>query len=81
MKLFAYLLGHLPQILSAIQGIEAAAHGTPGTTKKQIMLNVIKASAAAGEIVPEANVAGISKLIDLTVGSLNDSGVFRSKPQ
>jgi len=77
MKTFALFMSYLPQILAGVKAIEDATHGASGTSKKQMILNVIQASAAAGETIPEAHVAGISSLIDSTVKTLNDSGVFK----
>ena len=56
------------------------AHEIPGTSKKQIVLDMIQAGAKIGEAVPVPAVELISALIDSTVASLKAAGIFTSKP-
>ena len=69
------LIQLLPSILQAVIGVEHAIKA-PGQTKKQIVLNSIQAAAQAGETAPQPLVEGISNLIDHTVSTLNNAGVF-----
>jgi hypothetical protein len=41
-------------------------------------MDIITTVAAAGEKLPEAHVQQISGLVDVVVGTLNKSGVFKS---
>ena len=70
------LFMYLPVVISAVTSIEAAFKGTPGETKKQIALDIIKAGATAAEQIPEAHVQQVAGLIDTVVGVLNKSGLF-----
>lgn len=65
---------YLPTVISLVQGVEASIGSqAPGTAKKQIVLDAIKAGAQAGEAIPDAHVAAVSTLIDSTVTTLNAS--------
>jgi hypothetical protein len=76
MKWLALLVTYLPVVLSGVTSIEVASKGLPGTTKKQIVLDIIQAGADTAEKIPQETVAGIGSLIDAVVGILNKSGVF-----
>jgi len=70
------LFQYLPVVLQGVVAIEAATHGLPGATKKQIVLQVITAGAGVAQSIPQAQVQQIGGLIDTVVGALNKSGVF-----
>ena len=67
---------YLPIVIQGVAAVETALHGSPGATKKQVILDAITAGADTASTAPDANVANIGKLIDLVVGTLNTSGVF-----
>lgn len=75
------ILTYLPAVLQGVTAVESALHGTPGATKKQIVLNVITTGADAAQQVPQKDVQGIGFLIDTVVGALNATGVFQKAPQ
>jgi hypothetical protein len=76
MRWFKAILDYFPVILQGIIAVEQALKGTPGATKKQIVLNVINAGAEAGKQIPEGHVQAVSTLIDASVDALNAAGVF-----
>lgn len=67
---------YLPSVLHAVVAVEAAIGGGKGKAKKQLVLDVIKAGAEATAKIPEEHVAGVAKMVDVLVDSLNSSGVF-----
>jgi hypothetical protein len=78
MKWLSLLLAYLPVVLHAITAVEATIKEAPGASKKQVVMDIITTVAAAGEKIPEAHVQQISGLVDVVVGTLNKSGVFKS---
>ncbi len=80
MKYFLLALQYLPHVLQGVQAVETAVHGVPGATKKQLVLAGIAAAAQVGEAVPEDHVKLVSALIDSTVATLNNTGVFKKTP-
>lgn len=76
MKAFAALLSYLPYILAGVAAVQQALGPGNGAAKKQLVLNAVAAAGSVGEQVPEAHVAGISKLIDLTVATLNATNLL-----
>jgi len=77
MSKFLAFLNWFPYVLAGVVAVEAAvAPGTPGATKKSIILNSITAATQVGVQVPESHVAEISAVIDSVVSALNTSGVF-----
>jgi hypothetical protein len=78
MKWLQIVLKYMPVVISAVKSVEdTVGSEVPGTAKKQIVLDVISAAAKAGETIPDADVAAISMLVDIVVGSLNATGVFK----
>lgn len=76
-KFLSLFLKYFPSVLAGVVAVEqSVGSSAPGTAKKIIVLNAIAAGASVGTSVPNGDVAGISALIDTTVGALNDSGVF-----
>lgn len=75
MQLLAKLMSYLPAILQGVIAVEAVIH-VPGATKKQMVLGAVTAAAQAGETISDPEISGISALIDHTVTTLNNSGVF-----
>lgn len=82
MKLIAALFSYFPYVLAGIQAVEGALGAGNGATKKQLVLNAVKAAAQVSETVPEVHIAGISALIDATVTTLNATNLagFGTKP-
>ncbi len=78
MKWLSLLLAYLPVVLQAVTAVEATIKDAPGASKKQVVMDIITTVAAAGEKLPEAHVQQISGLVDVVVGTLNKSGVFKS---
>lgn len=76
----AIALQYLPHVLVGVQAVEQAV-SAPGQTKKQLVLGAITAAASVGEQVPEQHVQVISALIDTTVATLNQAGVFKTGPK
>jgi len=74
------LFTYFPVVISGVVAIEGAVKGTPGATKKQILLNVIQAGAGVAQQVPQADVQKIGTVIDAVVGALNQTGVFTKTP-
>jgi len=70
------LFQYFPLVLSGVVAIEGALKGTPGATKKQILLNVLTAGAGVAQQIPQGDVQQVGKVIDIVVGALNKSGVF-----
>ena len=77
MKWLALVLSYLPVILTTVKSVEEIAQGVPGQSKKDMVLNIISAGAKGAEQIPEAHISGIGTLIDVVVGQLNQSGVFK----
>lgn len=73
---FAAFLKYLPSIITGVAAVEQAIGPGSGATKKQLVLNAITAAGTVGESVPETHVAAISKLIDLTVDTLNKTNLL-----
>ncbi len=71
MNWLTLVIKYLPFVIQGVMAVEAALKGAPGATKKAVVMAAVQAGAAAGEAVPEAHVAGISKLVDSTVSALN----------
>lgn len=79
MKLFLAIFSYLPYVLAGVKAVQdVVGDSIPGTTKKELVLNSIKAAASVGEQIPEAHVQGISALIDSTVATFKASGVFKT---
>ena len=78
MKWLSLLLAYLPVVLQAVTAVEATIKDDPGASKKQVVMDIITTVAAAGEKLPETHVKQISGLVDVVVGTLNKSGVFKS---
>ena len=78
MNWLSLLLTYLPVALQAVTSVEATIKNAPGSSKKQVVMDIITAGAAAGEQIPETHVQQISSLVDVVVGALNKSGVFTS---
>ena len=78
MKWLSLLLAYLPVVLQAVTAVEATIKDAPGASKKQVVMDIITTVASAGEKLPEAHVQQISGLVDVVVGTLNKSGVFKS---
>jgi hypothetical protein len=77
MSKFLAIFKWFPYVLAGVVAVEGAVvPGTPGKTKKSIILGSITSVAAVGEQVPDSTVSVISSLIDSVVGELNASGVF-----
>lgn len=77
----AAITKYLPAVLTGVTAIESVVHSeAPGTAKKTILLDAIQAASKIGEAVPEADVATISTLTDVIVGSFNATGYFQKKP-
>lgn len=74
-------LTHLPTVLAAVKGVEDTLGSGNGETKKELVLNCLTAAAAAGETSTAPAVQAISTLVDLTVATLNKSGVFKTTPK
>lgn len=78
MKLFLAIFAYFPYVLAGVKAVQdVVGDSIPGTSKKELVLNSIKAAASVGEQIPESHVQGISSLIDSTVASLKASGVFK----
>ena len=73
---FAAFLKYLPSVISGVAAVEGVIGSGNGATKKALVLNAVTAAATVGEQVPEAHVAGISKLIDLVVATLNSTNLL-----
>jgi hypothetical protein len=72
---------YLPAVIIAVKTVEETVQNeTPGTAKKQIILDSIQAATKSlgGSVDPKI-LAGISALIDSTVAVLNLVGVFSKK--
>jgi hypothetical protein len=80
MKWLSLLLAYLPVVLQTVTSVEASIANVPGTSKKQVAMDIITTVAGAGEKLPEAHVQQISGLVDVVVGTLNKSGVFATSP-
>lgn len=76
MKYALLALQYLPSILAAVKAVEDTVGSGNGKAKRQIVLDSFTAAAKVGEGVDEKHVAVASALIDLTVASLNASGVL-----
>lgn len=77
MKWLQLLFAYLPSVLATVVAVENTLGSTvPGTSKKQIVLDVIQSGTTAASQIPEAHVQGIATLIDVLVATLNKSGVF-----
>lgn len=82
MNFLLLALKYLPHVLAAVTTVEQIAAGSPGVSKKQIVLNSITAVAQIAGQVDEKHVQVISQLIDSTVSQLNATGVFgQPKPK
>jgi hypothetical protein len=75
MKWLSLVLTYLPVVLQTVTTVEAAITA-PGTSKKQVAMDIITAGAQAGEKIPDAQVQQISGLVDVVVGTLNTTGIF-----
>lgn len=80
MSILFFILSNLGAILSGIKGVEDALKGAPGKTKKQIVLDAIKAGADATTQITDKHAAAIGSVIDSSVDALNKSGVFNHAP-
>ena len=76
MSILFFILSNLGAILAGIKGVEDALKGAPGKTKKQIVLDAIKAGAEATTQITDKHAAAIGAVIDSSVDALNKSGVF-----
>jgi hypothetical protein len=76
MNWLSLIVKYLPLVLQCVMAVEAALQGTPGATKKQVVLGVIQAGTGAAEQIPQKDVQAIGGLIDTVVGTLNTTGVF-----
>jgi flagellar biosynthesis protein FliQ len=70
-------LTYAPQILAGVTAIETA--DMPGTSKAQVVTNIVLAGAQVAEGVPVPTVQGIGLLITLFVSILKANGLFKSK--
>lgn len=78
-KWLSILATYVPTVIRVVIGIEQALKESKGETKKQIAIALINAGAEAGVSSDSQHVAAISKVIDVTVDALNQSGVFEHK--
>lgn len=76
MKVFLQILSFFPYVLEGIMAVEKALAGSPGATKKAVVMAAISAGAQVGETVPQPVIEGVSKLVDGTVAALNASGLL-----
>jgi hypothetical protein len=76
-KTLLLIFQFLPLVLSAVRAIEAEVGAGNGATKKQLVLNSIQAAAQVGEKADDNTVKAVAALVDHTVATLNDSGIFQ----
>ncbi len=69
-------LKYLPSILQAIVSVQAALPLLKGTTKKNLVLNLIALGTGVAGGIPNEHVAEVSQLIDASVSVLKTAGVF-----
>lgn len=67
---------YLPIVNAGIQAVEAAIPTAPSQTKAQTAINIISAIAKTTEQIPNPNVQLIAALVDLSVQTLNSTGIF-----
>jgi len=82
MAIVIMILTMLPNIIQTIIAIEAAFGSgatvpVPGAAKKQLLMNAL---IAGPDKIPDAKVAAVSRIVDLTVGTLNAAGTFTTAP-
>lgn len=70
------ILKYQPLVNTGVQEVEQSLAGSPGATKKQVVLAAVLAATHAGEAVPIPTVQLVSGLIDMTVSTLKQTGVF-----
>src|SRR5438105_3527922 len=70
---------YAPGILATIIAVEQAAHDLPGSSKLAIVTNVIQAGAATAGEIPNKIVDEIAGLVNMFVGVLHATGIFRHK--
>lgn len=76
MSILISLMKYLPYIVAGVSAVEQVIGAGNGATKKQLVLGSIQAASKVGEQIPETHVAGISNLIDVTVATLNATGLL-----
>ncbi|HYT08993.1 MAG TPA: hypothetical protein VEL77_15215 [Rugosimonospora sp.] len=76
MNIVVLILQILPYILQAVQAIEAALPGQPGSVKKTVLMSALEAAGHAGQAIPEAHVKAVSAAVDAVVGSLSAAGAL-----
>lgn len=80
MKWFQTLFSYFPVVVGAVASVQTAFPHASNESKKQVILDVIKAGASIGENIPETHVQAISKLIDDLITSLKKNGIFEANP-
>lgn len=70
------ILKYAPYAIAGAQAVETAVGASNGAAKKQAVLAAILGAVHVGETVPVTQVAAISSVVDLVVGTLNVAGVF-----
>lgn len=81
MKYLIVVLRYLPYVLKAVKAVEEEVGAGNGQTKKQLILRAVEAAAHVAGDVDQETVAMIGKLIDMVVGTLNESGLLDGKPR
>jgi hypothetical protein len=67
---------YLPAVVQGVVAVQSVLKDAPGTTKKDVFMQVVDVAKAAGQQVPDAHVKIISDLVDGVKGSLKASGYF-----
>jgi len=70
MSWFLTAVKYFPFIMQAVIAVQSAMAGAPGAAKKSVVMAAVQSVASVGESIPDAHVAGISKMVDDVVGSL-----------
>ena len=78
MKWFLLIIRYLPSVLQGVVAVEAAIKETAGSTKKAVVLGILKAGTETAAQFPEEHVQAVGGLIDKVVDTLNAEGVFTS---
>ncbi len=77
MKLLLFALKILPGVLAAVKGVEEAIGAGNGKTKRDMVIDVIKAAGTGAAGIEEEHVQVVGQVIDAVVGTLNASGIFK----
>ncbi len=62
---------YFPLVIQSVVAIQSAMAGASGQSKKAVFMAAVQAGATVGETIPDAHIAGISKMVDTTVAALH----------